>query len=202
MQRHRAGRLAVLLSLSRIDAKPDGVARTACIAPGTSAQNESTSQRTLSTVGLMAPSASENSMEESENEGSSRNLVSGKSQSSAARPIQEDSQRDSSLQMSIDITQTASVLRLEGISEECSSTSEDSGIQMRETNGCTEPHCVAPSGADHHLNPPSSGQTITQTSSAAQLLRDSSHASNDFLGKYTSCVHVLFAWPVVCGFSY
>ena len=200
MQRHRAGRLAVLLSLNKIDSKPDGVARTACIKPGAqeaAVQNEGSCLRTPSTVGLLAPSVSENSMEGSENEGSSQNLINGgESQpaSDAARPIQEE---DSGLEMSIDISQAANVLRLEAINEECSSASDDSGIQLqaRETglgsesppnNVCTEHPCgVEPNGAACDQSC-ACGQDAVRIPSAAQLLRGPLNASNDYLGKLAS----------------
>lgn len=201
MQRHRAGRLAVLLSLSKIDSQPDGVARTACVQPGAQLQGAAAqNERTPSTVGLMAPSASEISMEGSEKEGSSQNLIGGgKSQprSDATKPTQEE---DSGLEMSIDITQAANVLRLEGINEECSSASDDSGIQVREAAGigskspnhdggmCAEPPCgVEPNGAGCDQSC-TYGQDAVRIPSAAQLLRRPSNASNDYLGKSSGYV--------------
>ena len=203
MQRHRAGRLAVLLSLNKIDSRPDGVARTACIQPGAQLQGASVqNERTPSTIGLMAPSASENSMEGSEKEGSNQNLIGGgesQPRSDATKLIQEE---DSGLEMSIDITQAANVLRLEGINEEsqCSSASDDSGIQVRETAGigskspnhdggvCADPPCgVEPNGAGCDQSC-AYGQDAVRIPSAAQLLRRPSNASNDYLGKSSSYV--------------
>ena len=204
MQRHRAGRLAVLLSLNKIDSKPDGVARTACVQPGAQLQDAAAlnDERTPSTVGLMAPSASDNSMEGSEKGGSSRNLISGREsqpRSDTMKPIQEE---DSGLEMRIDITQAANVLRLGGINEECSSVSDDSGIQVRETAGigsnspnhdgsmCAEPPCgVEPNGAGCDQSC-TYGQDAVRIPSAAQLLRRPSNASNDYLGKPSSYVRI------------
>ena len=193
MQRHRAGRTAVFLSLKKIDSKPDGVARTACVKPRAQLKENG---RTPSTVGLIAPSASENSMEGSENEGLSQNLtVSGSGsqprRAAATKIIQDE---DSGLKMSIDITQAANVLHLEDISEECSSASDDSGIQMRETAAlgskspnhdggqCSEPpYGAEPNGATSCDQ--SCADVERRTPSAAQLLRHPLNASNDYLGK-------------------
>lgn len=207
MQRHRAGRLAVLLSLNKIDSKPDGVARTTCVQPGAPENG-----RSPSTVGLMAPSGSENSiMGGSENEASSRNLVSsGESQpmSDATKPIQEE---DSGLEMNIDTTQATNVLRLDGINKENRSASDDSGIQIRETAGlgskspthdggtlCAGPPCgVEPNGAgcDQSCAAAFGGEDgASRTPSSAQLLRRPSIASNDYLGKSSTA----FVWVQVC----
>jgi hypothetical protein len=203
MQRHRAGRLAVLLSLSKIDSKPDGVARTACVQPGPQLQGNG---RTPSTVGLMAPSASETSMEGSAgNERSRQNqLVSrGPRSRSDATKRNQGEEEDSGLKMNIDITQAANVLRLERINEECSSASDDSGIQAagigppgskspnhdaHDGGGvyvCAVPPCgIEPNEAGCDQN---CGQdAASRTPSAAQLLRRPLNASNDYLGKTSS----------------
>ena len=201
MQRHRAGHLAVLLSLNKIDSKPNGVARTACVQPGaTQLQGNG-----------MTPSPSETSMEgSSENlEGSSQTqLVSGGGHGSPSRSDttvkrNQGEEEDSGLKMSIDITKAANVLRLEGIinEERCSSASDDSGIQMRGTaaagvgprdrlGGSKSPShddgggiCAAPpcgiepneAGCDGNCEQDAG----RRTTSAAQLLRCQ---SNDHLG--------------------
>lgn len=199
MQRHRAGRLAVLLSLNKIDSKPDGVVRTACVQPGaTELQGNG-----------MTPSPSETSMEgSSENlefESSSQTqLVSGGGHGSPSRSDttvkrNQGEEEDSGLKMSIDITQVANVLRLEGTNEEqCSSASDDSGIQMRGTAAtgvgprlgskspshndgggvCAAPPCGAEpneAGCDGSCEQDAG----RRTTSAAQLLR---YQSNDYLG--------------------
>ncbi len=201
MQRHRAGRLAVLLSLSKIDSKPDGVARTACVQPGPQLQGNG---RTPSTVGLMAPSASETSVEGSAENERSRQVGGGgrgsQSRSDATKRNQGE-EEDSGLKLNIDIAQAANVLRLERINEECSSASDDSGIQLREAAAgvgpglrskspthdeggvchCAVPPCGVEAGCDQNC-----GQDVdaaSRTPSAAQLLRRPSNASNDYLGK-------------------
>lgn len=143
-------------------------------------------------------------MEGSENEGSSQNFVSGgESQptSDAMRPIQE---KDSGLEMRIDITQAGNVLRLAGINEECSSASDDSGIQLKETglgtespsnNVCIEPPCgVEPNGAACDQSC-ACGQDVARTLSGAQLLR---HPSNDYLGKSHLYIIAMQATFCVC----
>ena len=211
MQRHRAGRLAVLLSLGKIDTKPDGVARTACVQPG--AAQVQGNGKTPSTFGLMAPSPSETSMEGSSENlvGSSQNqLVSGGGHGSRSRSDttkrNQGEEEDGGLKMNIDITQAANVLRLE--EEQCSSASDDSGIQnsMREAGAgvgpgpgskspshddgggvCAAPPCgVEPNEA---ACDGSCGKDAAQrTPSAAQLLRGHSYASNDYLCKSSSYV--------------
>lgn len=130
MQRHRAGRLAVLINLNKIDSKPNGVVRTTCVQPGaTELQGNG-----------MTPSPSETWSSENLDASSQSQLVSGGGHGSPSRSDttvkrNQGEEEDSGLKMSTDITQAASVLRrLEGINEEqCSSASDDSGIQMRGT---------------------------------------------------------------------
>ena len=111
MQRHRAARLAVLLSLKTIDAKPDGVERTTCCikpASGPLAAARIQDARRPSTIDLMEPSSSNSSLAGgSENCEPSHQNVRGKSpraDESCSRPI---TQADSGLEMNVDITQAA-----------------------------------------------------------------------------------------------
>ena len=110
MHRHRAGRLAVLLSLKGVDARPDGVARTAYINPSPPAPRKHPVEngRSPSTVGLMAPSGSENSMESSDAD--RQTAVDDEAvECNQAAGVQADR----GLEMNIDIVQAASVLRFE-----------------------------------------------------------------------------------------
>lgn len=189
MQRHRAGRLAVLLSLSKIDARPDGVARTACINPDAATAKDCSKggqrQRTPSTVHLMAPVASENSVEGiSENEESSQNL----------RPTLENSRTDSGLEMrrlSIDVTQqTADILRIEALNGECRSVSDDSGILVgggSPNNGSAESSsCVAAASSGAGVGESCAAicrRNDTRISGTARL--PSNASSSDHLGKST-----------------
>lgn len=130
MQRHRASRLAVLLSLKTIDTKPDGVERTAgCIKPapaGMLAVPNFHGERDSSTTKLMQTCSSENSMGRSDH--------CGESQQKDSEPSRNKSlaEGDSGLEMSMDVTEGANVLRL-GTADE--SVLDGGDIAAREKAG-------------------------------------------------------------------
>ena len=118
MQRHRAARLAVLLSLKTIDSKPDGVERTVaagCIKPaaGMPAVQNFHDEMSSSTSKLMEVSSSIGGSETDglQHPASVRSDESHKKESET-RGNKLFAKDDSGLGTSIDVTEVASVLRL------------------------------------------------------------------------------------------
>lgn len=131
MQRHRAGRLAVLLSLNKTDSTADGIERsTGEIKPTAGPQVEATQQkrktalerneaapgRTPSTTALMrAASSSELSMDSRDERQHNGVITSGESAANAEAVNQR--QVDGGLQLSIDSGRGVSTLSLDVVPE-------------------------------------------------------------------------------------
>ena len=116
MQRHRAGRVAVLLSLNKVDSRPDGVERTTgTVVPNSRQQTDDReskptsrspakrlARKTSSTIGLMEQTPSENSIEDNSNEEIVRGDIVAKDPR-AARANGAMIDVDSGLEMNLDL---------------------------------------------------------------------------------------------------
>ena len=126
MQRHRAGRVAVLLSLNKVDSRPDGVERTTgTVVPNSRQQTDGReskspsrspakrlTQKRPSIVGLMEHTASENSTEDTSSEEIEMGDIVVKEPRSA-RANRAMVEADSGLEMNMDLADAGSVLSLE-----------------------------------------------------------------------------------------
>ena len=127
MQRHRAGRLAVLLSLNKIDSKPDGVERTTgSIVPSSPRQEQAAkgraaslkpqsplAEKTPSTVALMEHTASENTIEcigsSDEVAETPTRTMRGKAYLELPRERRNMIEVDSGLEMNLDTAEASSI---------------------------------------------------------------------------------------------